>query len=730
MLTDDLKTEIQEAYRSFLEGKQLKARYGQRIMMAEIANSLANIQYGPEGERTSGEPVCVLEAGTGTGKTVAYLLAVLPIAASLDKTVVISTATVNLQEQILFKDIPEIIKYSGLNISVKLAKGRSRYLCLAKLKKILQQEDDVTEVLALYEDELSYKPNNADVELYRQMDNAYEISEWSGDKDQWPSSIDEQAWHRVTATHLECSGRRCPYVDQCSFFTARNALNDADCIVANHDLVLSDLALGGGAILPAPMDTIYIFDEGHHLPSKARLHFSGEFRFYSSVRWYKQIEKTLAQLASALKLTEKMSRHLQLVQKKVPTLLSQFTELAHWLENTEFSDDVSGRKNSAENEQVKRSYYQSSRPEYKRFNQGLVPEDLSLLAANIRACLLELIPSVDYVVESLKEALNDRDIMISRHLAEIWHPVMALMLSRLEANFQLWSFFSYPDSKDQLPLARWIESVEVAGSPEMIVCCSPILAAEVLQQNLWKRCYGAVVTSATLTALGSFDRFLMNAGVSEYSTLKQIPGSFDYQRAGLLMVPEEARDPSYTEDHTESIVTFISSKLDLKGASLVLFSSRKQMEDVYEFLDEVIKQLVLKQGESSRMELIKQHKEAIDNKQGSILFGLASFAEGVDLPGAYLEHVVIAKIPFAVPDDPVEAALSEWVKQTGGNPFWEITVADASTRLIQASGRLIRSESDRGQITLLDSRVVSKSYGKALLDALPPYKRHIEYRSK
>lgn len=729
MLSEELKAEIQQAYRHFLTGKNLKPRYGQRVMMAEIANALASIELGLEGERTAGQPVCVLEAGTGTGKTVAYLLAVLPIALSLKKTVVISTATVNLQEQILVKDIPEIIQHSSLNISVKLAKGRSRYLCSAKLKKILQQEDDVTQVLALYEDELSYKPSSTDVEVYRQMDKAYQQNQWDGDKDQWTEAIDERAWQRVTATHLECSGRRCPYVDQCSFFTARNTLNDADCIVANHDLVLSDLALGGGAILPAPMDTIYVFDEGHHLPDKARKHFSGEFRFYSSVRWYKQFDKTLAQMASALKLSEKMSNQLQLIQVQLPMLSTQLSELEHWLDTSELNGNSFGIRKDTK-VQAGSSYPHSQQAEYKRFEQGLVPEDLSLLAANIRASLLVLMPPMEYVVETLKEALSDRDIMISRHLAEIWHPSMALILTRLEANFQLWSFFSYPDGEGQLPRARWIESVEVSGNSELIFCCSPILAAEVLQQYLWNKCFAAVITSATLTALGSFDRFLMNTGISADSVLKQIPGSFDYQRAGVLMVPEEASDPSDVAVHTQSIVTFISSKLDLKGASLVLFSSRKQMDEVYDLLEDEVKNHVLKQGDCSKTELIKRHKQAIDEQQGSILFGLASFAEGVDLPGAYLEHVVIAKIPFAVPDDPVEVALAEWVKQCGGNPFWKITVADASIRLIQASGRLIRAETDHGQISLLDSRVVSKGYGKALLDALPPYERRIEKQIK
>ena len=158
----------------------------------------------------------------------------------------------------------------------------------------------------------------------------------------------------------------------------------------------------------------------------------------------------------------------------------------------------------------------------------------------------------------------------------------------------------------------------------------------------------------------------------------------------------------------------------------MLFSSRRQMLEVYAGLNREFRERVLVQGDLSKQELIRQHRAQVDKKNPSVIFGLASFAEGVDLPGRYCEHVVIAKIPFAVPDDPVEAALSEWIERNGGNPFMEIAVPDASLRLIQACGRLLRNEQDSGVVTLLDRRLVTQRYGKAILNALPPFRREID----
>ncbi|WP_276146612.1 helicase C-terminal domain-containing protein, partial [Pseudomonas aeruginosa] len=178
-------------------------------------------------------------------------------------------------------------------------------------------------------------------------------------------------------------------------------------------------------------------------------------------------------------------------------------------------------------------------------------------------------------------------------------------------------------------------------------------------------------------------------------------------------------------EHTAAIIRELPELVKGARGSLVLFSSRKQMQEVFDGLDRDWRKRVFIQGNLSKQETLNKHKSRVDDGEDSVLFGLASFAEGVDLPGAYCEHVVIAKIPFAVPDDPVEAALAEWIEARGGNPFMEIAVPDASLRLVQACGRLLRTEQDRGTITLLDRRVVTQRYGKAILNALPPFRREI-----
>ncbi len=163
--------------------------------------------------------------------------------------------------------------------------------------------------------------------------------------------------------------------------------------------------------------------------------------------------------------------------------------------------------------------------------------------------------------------------------------------------------------------------------------------------------------------------------------------------------------------------------LEQERGTLVLFSSQRQMESIYERLPEASKQRILMQGQYSNQEILQRHRQRIDEQGSSVIFGLASFAEGVDLPGDYCSHVIIAKLPFAVPNDPIQATLAEWIESRGGNPFMEMTLPDASLKLVQACGRLLRSEKDRGRITLLDRRVLSKRYGSRILADLPPFRR-------
>ncbi len=703
MLSDDLKQTIQGAYREFLNNKSLKPRLGQKLMIANIARTLGSIELDDEGVRETSGHIAVVEAGTGTGKTVAYLLATLPVAKVLGKKVVISTATVALQEQIVNKDIPEVLRHSGLHFKVSLAKGRGRYLCLSKLDRILSEADFATNpTQALYEDE--YPQVTAEsVKIYQTMVEAMAANKWDGDRDNWAAGVEDEDWQRVTTDHRQCTGRRCANVSSCSFMKARENLGSVDCIVTNHDLVLADLALGGGAILPAPEDTIYIFDEGHHLPDKALNHFAHHSRLLSTGKWLEQSQKPAANLVAEVsgagqidRFGEQLPAALLDARQELDKVIPMFQALAEGIDTSAHT------------------------PRY-RFENGVVPETIRSHSLDIFRAFQRLSELLGKMTKELEESMEDSHCPVPKVDLENAYPLIGTWQSRAEANAELWHSYANPDPEGAVPRARWFTLVEQGGNLDFEVCSSPILAARTLEYGLWNQCCGAVVTSATLTALGRFDRFQMRAGTPADSSYEAVPSPFQFSEAGVLSVPPQAIDAGNPTDHTNSLIDALPQLLDMNAGSLVLFSSRRQMLEVYDGLPRDWQQLVLVQGDRSKQALLDEHKQRIDDGEGSIIFGLASFAEGVDLPGDYCTHVVIAKLPFAVPDDPVEASLSEWIEARGGNAFMEITVPDASVRLVQACGRLLRTESDTGTVTLLDRRIVTKRYGKAILNSLPPF---------
>jgi ATP-dependent DNA helicase DinG len=214
----------------------------------------------------------------------------------------------------------------------------------------------------------------------------------------------------------------------------------------------------------------------------------------------------------------------------------------------------------------------------------------------------------------------------------------------------------------------------------------------------------------------------MRSGVPQESEYLRVISPFDFQTNGLLVVPDMEHEPNRVEQHTAEIIAYLDKHVNTAKGSLVLFSSRRQMEEVAKSLSAGLQEILLMQGEQSKRVILDSHRASIDSGKGSLLLGLASFAEGVDLPGDYLTCVYIAKIPFSVPDDPVEATLAEWIQKRGGNPFMEITIPDASLRMVQATGRLLRSETDSGEIHILDKRLRTKRYGKQLINSLPPYR--------
>ncbi|MGO2243374.1 MAG: ATP-dependent DNA helicase DinG [Halomonas sp.] len=707
MLDTALKGEIQDAYRRVVESLGLTPRYGQRMMIAEIARTLGNIESDSEGKRTNDTHVCVLEAGTGTGKTLAYLIAALPIAKARSKRLIVSTATVALQEQVLNQDLPSLASHSGIAFRYALAKGRGRYVCVARLDQELEGTDP-NPTLSLFEQSLQTQSSDFSV-LASDMAQAYGQGEWEGDRDNWPAAIDDAHWRRLTVDHRQCTGRRCGHFAACAFFRSRRELENADVIVANHDLVLADLALGGGAILPDPADCIFVFDEGHHLPEKALSHFAHRFAVHGCLRWLKTLRSSLTDLHQALA-----------IQPTVSRLLVSLPELIHNLEPAlgdvfSMGHQLAERPNGLADEEAA---HQS------RFEKGQVPDALLEQAQQLLVMFASLSRCLESISDILRESLDpDKQTGLDREQAEAWLPLVALLHGRALEAHALWQAFSEQDVANEAPSARWITLSRVAGEPEIEFSASPVSAAHTLAKHLWGRCHGAVVTSATLTALGRFERLQERAGLANRYRYQALPSPFDYANA-VLRVPKEATDPSDREAHERAIVSFVSQLAD-KEAALVLFSSRAQLRAVDKALPAGVKARVLAQDALPKRELIERHRAAVDKGDGSIIFGLASFAEGIDLPGDYLTHVVITRLPFAVPDDPVGATLAEWIESQGGNAFMRISVPDASIKLVQACGRLIRKESDRGTITLLDKRVITRRYGQALMDALPPFRREI-----
>lgn len=730
-LTDDTKQEIQQGYRDVLAGKQIRARYGQRLMIAEIARYMGEITEN-DGQRTSPASACVVEAGTGTGKTLAYLIAAIPVAKALGKTLVISTATVALQDQIVLKDLPDLKKHSTMDFNWTLAKGRGRYLCMSRLEARLHDEgngDSDTMPLFLLDGPKSEEPGTR--AFFEEMLASYGSRNWDGDRDHWPEQIPDDVWRQVTTDHRQCTNRHCSYFDSCAFFDARKDLDDADIVVANHDLVLADLALGGGAILPEPENALYIFDEAHHLPDKALNHFAASVPLNSTRQWLKQLSQALVKMQPYLPGGSQAAKSLDRIgsaSRDVDLVLARVYEEAEQNTGWEFNEE--------------------RRTAQWRYPEGALPEAMAELSAEARIATANLVRQLGVLADELQGAFDERkEHEIDRETAEAWYPVIGSFHSRAEDQLRLWTAWceqggatpgdaaedsdagneqgpKTPSFKSPPP-ARWAVRQRWDHAEDITLYSSPVLADNLLYSRLWSRAYGAVLTSATLTALGRFDRLNSRAGLPQGSRFLVVPSSFRYAEMATVEVPAMSAMPT-DDGFADELIRRLPDLWAGEKATLVLFTSRRQMIQVRDALAPEYPDLIITQDDMAKGEVLRQHCSRVDEGRPSVLFGVASFAEGIDLPGKYLHHVVITRLPFSVPDDPIESSLAEWVTQRGGNPFMEITVPDASIKLVQAVGRLLRTEQDTGRVTILDRRIIARRYGQLLLDALPPFRRIIE----
>ncbi|EOG9060079.1 ATP-dependent DNA helicase DinG [Vibrio fluvialis] len=690
-----LTTKIQQSIRNSYQNLQNQLdnfvpRRAQNYLVAEIAKTLC-------GSYHKSTRMLVAEAGTGIGKSLSYLMATIPVAVTNNRKIVISTATVALQEQLVHKDLPLYRRITDQKFTFILAKGRQRYCCTEKLAAASGTDGGQ---MAMFES----KPAEKDIEQLQLLYTELSQGNWDGDRDSWPEPISDTVWNSIVSDKHSCNGSFAAH-RQCPFQKARSELDKADVIIANHSLVMADADLGGGIILPEPENTIYVFDEAHHLPHVAREHASAAATMKGAAAWLEKLNQSLSKLAN-LADEKRVSRFRNEAQDAIQALIPSLNQLPKQFDASAFED---------------KRY---------RFEHGDLPSWLEEEAKDLKRQSQKANQAVAKIADLIAERVKDGEL--APRLAEPALAELGFFIQRLENLAQVWHLMAEPKREKGAPLARWLEiSPEREG--DYVVNVSPLEIGWQLDQQIWSRCVGAILVSATMRALNSFNFFCRQAGISEKAEdgvqFLALASPFDYQNQAELLIPKMQYEPQAPE-YTDHLANKVEEYIQDGKANLVLFASYWQMKEVAE---KVAKLFIKKgwalqvQGEKSRKEILNKHKTLVQCGKTSVLFGTGSFSEGLDLPGELLENLIITKIPFAVPTSPVEQAHAEYIQHRGGNPFLQITVPEASKKLIQSAGRLLRKERDCGRVVILDRRVVSKRYGKALLDSLPPFKRTIEY---
>jgi ATP-dependent DNA helicase DinG len=706
MLTDAEKDAIRDHYRALtLKLSGFRPRSAQRKMLAEVAQAFARCleRDGEDNPQREGESIAVIEGPTGVGKSLAYLLAGGVMARSRNKKLVISSATVALQEQLVNRDLPFVVENSGLPLTFALAKGRSRYLCPYRL---YQLTSDATQGELLAPDPSALwerKPQQEELDALRELADAFHQRKWNGDRDQWPQTMDDGLWSRVTNDRHGCLKVACPNRAECPFYLARETLETVDVVVTNHDLMLADIGMGGGVILPAPEISFYCIDEAHHLAKKAVNQFAAEHSLAQALAWLAKVEGAASGIGT-------LSGKGELASRAIEAAAAASESLSEWLWLLEGEKALARSSDSLE-------------PTWL-IEDGVLPEHLQSAAANMAMASRMVFKHLSQLAEALAEARKDK----SGETAAFDQAAsnIGILEARAEQMMALWDLFEKIPGADDAPIAKWVVR-KSEGKGDYLFCASPVSAAANLAATLWRRAAGALLTSATLRSLGAFDLLLEQTGLKALPKVScmALDSPFDFGAQGELYLPPLLASPKDPDAHTREIADWLPRLIDSSQAvgSLVLFSSRKQMQEVAALLPADLRAHLSIQGEIPKSLLIAGHHQRLQQGKASVIFGLDSFSEGLDLPGDSCVHVIIAKLPFAMPDDPIGRTLSRWIEKRGGNPFTELTVPEASIKLVQAVGRLIRSEQDYGRVTILDNRLTRQSYGKKMLASLPPFKR-------
>jgi len=580
----------------------------------------------------------VVEAGTGTGKTLAYLI---PAICS-GRRVVISTATKSLQEQLYQKDIPFLQKHFAPNLKVAVMKGRSNFLCHARVHQMADQPT---------------LKGIDEIDVFRQIREWSQLTE-TGDRSELTFlSDDSDLWTRLDARREICTGQKCDHFNKCFVTAMHQRAKEADLIIVNHHLFFADLALKDddfGGILPEY--SAVIFDEAHEIEDVASDYFGRQISNYR----FEELARDADQSLRLLKLgSPAILRRIQRIREK------------------------------------NRAFFDSFPPRDGRFP----------FARNER----------DAFIEQHREAYDSLLIALkgleTEFAAMPQKPEELLRIAR--RSFELRQEIAFLFESNEKNYVYWYER----RNKGVFLTATPIDVSQLLRQRLFEPFDTVILTSATLTVGGRFEFIRQRLGVDHVKE-RTLPPEFDYAKQALLYLPDkipDVRAPGFPARATDEIVQLLEHS---QGRAFCLFTSYGQMNDLFERVRTRVGFPLLLQGTAPRSALLERFK----NTPGSVLFATSSFWQGVDVPGEQLSCVIVDRLPFAVPSDPIVAARVRALQDDGRNPFAEFQVPQAVLSLKQGFGRLIRTKTDRGVLALLDTRIQRMPYGKIFLESLPNYR--------
>ena len=605
----------------------------------------------------------VVEAGTGVGKSFAYLIPAISLALKAEQKVVISTNTISLQEQLVTKDVPFLQRVLPRDFNVVLAKGRRNYLSRRRLKNLLNYERGL-------------------FDTYEEVEEVAEIEEWvnrtvDGSRTDLAWQPQPQVWDKVASDRDNCLRRNCETYDTCFYFKARREMHDADLLIVNHHLLFSDLAIRkdtGEALGVLPDYDHLIIDEAHHLEAIATNHASVNFS-NTRVKWvldslYNERTKDglakrfaspqlMVQVEEARKQANILFGRIIDVMQEADTAVGDAPLLIQRIDESDFVENV-----------LDAPFADIERTLKRLRDDAVTDDDEQEIAAHYSYC------------QRLREELD-------------------MIIQQNDPNY-----------------VYWTEISTRGRTPRILLNATPANVNQILQDHLFTVKNSVVMTSATLSTNRNFSYFKKRVGISECRELLA-HSPFDFKKQVQIHIPRGMPHPNSNE-FVPAAIQKIRHYLELThGKAFVLFTSYKMMDEVYDAIAPDLEEMgidTFKQGgDLSRTAMLQAFREDTD----SVLFGTSSFWEGVDVRGESLSNVIITRLPFEVPTHPVMEARVKRIKEQGGNEFFEFSLPEAVLRLKQGFGRLIRTQTDTGIVVILDPRIRTASYGKQFLDSLP-----------